>query len=393
MQQRIESLGPKIEGLRDRSFNDGSRFANEADESTESPVTQTVNIQTQPTGTLADSMYHTPGTDVYIDDDGNVVTEFDDFTENRNHQTDAETRSLPRSVYQQSENDRDDSPGKQYLEEELYKLRQKPHGSQSGLSHKTWELARDDDHDDYENNGHVPPSGLPTIPDTNADDYPNEGDVNGDRSSSPPLPDLPEEATETMAVHAQGPWGTVDYSTDAQRMSPWQRIHGRLLSWAIVWPMSELETALNSTTRGQQVDEVALSIWSTQTYKRYVRARLTDSPHGVVDRLFVPPNVADTISNAVFNGRHGDACGMLRDLWAPFGLEGMPRLLVVLAKHRTDPNHWVVHRCRIPAVLFFIRSADFESRFSLPDGGLTTYDSYPERTLPDGRVSCITQFA
>lgn len=26
-------------------------------------------------------------------------------------------------------------------------------------------------------------------------------------------------------------------------------------------------------------------------------------------------------------------------------------------------------------------------RFSLPDGALTTYDSYPERTLPDGRVS------
>ena len=345
MQQRIESLGPKIEGLRDRSFNEGSRFANEADESTETPVTQTVNIQTQPTGTLADSMYQTPVTDVFIDDDGNVVREFDDFTETHPH-TDAETRSLPRSVYQQSENDRDDSPGKQYLEEELYKLRQKPQGSQSGVSHRSWEVARDDD---YENE-HVPPSGLPTIPDTNGDGYAN-GDITGDRSSSPPLPDLPEEATQTMAVHAQGPWGTVDYNTDAQRMSPWQRIHGRLLSWAIVWPMSELENALNSTTRGQQVDEVALSIWSTQTYKRYVRARLTDTPHGVVDRLFVPPNVADTINNAVFNGRHGDACGMLRDLWAPFGLEGMPRLLVVLAKHRSDPNHWVVHRCIMPSIV------------------------------------------
>jgi len=131
--------------------------------------------------------------------------------------------------------------------------------------------------------------------------------------------------------------------------------------------MNELDTALNSTTRGHQVDEVALSIWSTQTYKRYVRARMTDSPQGLVDRLFVPPNMADAISNAVFNGRHGDACGILRDLWHPFGLDGMPRLLVVLAKHRSDENHWVVHR------------------FSLPDGALTTYDSYPERTLPDGR--------
>jgi len=359
MQQRIESLGPKIEGLRDRSFNDGSRFANEADESTETPMTQTVNIQTQPTGTLADSMYHAPATDVFIDDDGNVVREYDDFTENHNPHTDAETRSLPQSAYQQSENERDDSPGKQYLEEELYKLRQKPH--QSGLSHRTWEVAPDDDHDDYEDNDHVQPSGLPTIPDTNGDGYANgegegegEGEGGGDRSLSPPLPDLPAEATQAMAVHPQGPWGTVDYNTDAQRMSPWQRIHGRLLSWAMVWPMTELENALNSTTRGQQVDEVALTIWSTQTYKRYVRARLTDSPHGVVDRLFVPPNVADTISNAVFNGRHGDACGMLRDLWAPFGLEGMPRLLVVLAKHRSDPNHWVVHRCINPGIVFLI---------------------------------------
>jgi hypothetical protein len=28
-------------------------------------------------------------------------------------------------------------------------------------------------------------------------------------------------------------------------------------------------------------------------------------------------------------------------------------------------------------------------RFSLSEGALTTYDSYPERTLPDGRVSTV----
>jgi hypothetical protein len=340
MQQRIESLGPKIEGSRDRdrSFNDGSRFANESDES---PLTQTVNIQTQPTGNLADSIYHT---DLLVDDDGNDVGEFDDHDPHTN----TETRSLPRGI-QQSENDR---MIQQYLEEELYKLRQKPHGGQSGLSHKTWEIARDDDLDDYKVDGNVPPSGVPTILDTNGDGYPiDEGDENG-RPSSSPLPDLPEEATQAMAVHPQGPRDAVDYNADTQQKFPWQRIHGRLLNWAIVWPLSELENALNSTTRGQQVDEVALSIWSTQTYKRYVRSKLTDRPQGVVDRLFVPPNVADSISNAVFSGRHGDACGTLRDLWAQFGLEGIPRLLVVLAKHRTDPNHWVVHRCRICAVLF-----------------------------------------
>jgi hypothetical protein len=117
-----------------------------------------------------------------------------------------------------------------------------------------------------------------------------------------------------------------------------------------------------------------------------VRSKITDSPGGRPDRLFVPPNMASAISAAVFNGQHGDACGMLRDLWTPFGLEGPPRLIIVLAKHRSDADHWVVHRsvfCYLVVAthLFLI------SRFSLSEGTLTTYDTYPERTLPDGRVS------
>jgi len=82
---------------------------------------------------------------------------------------------------------------------------------------------------------------------------------------------------------------------------------------------------------------------------------MTDGPGGRVDRLFVPPNMADAISNAVFNGRHGDASGMLRELWHPFGLEGMPRLLIVLAKHRSDANHWVVHRSVSSSVRHHVR--------------------------------------
>jgi len=40
--------------------------------------------------------------------------------------------------------DQDDSPGQQFLEGELYKLRVKPGGNQSAIMHKTWEVARDD---------------------------------------------------------------------------------------------------------------------------------------------------------------------------------------------------------------------------------------------------------
>jgi hypothetical protein len=174
---------------------------------------------------------------------------------------------------------RDDSPGQQFLEEELYKLRQKRHGSQSALSHRTWELARDDGRDDYDdeddedNVNHPGASGLPTIPDSNGGGYTDR------RPPSPPLPPLPEEESrQDMIPTQQQMWHQGDYSTDSQPLPPWQRIHQRLLSWAIIWPMVELDNALNSTTRGHQVDEVALSIWSTQTCKRYVRARMTDSP-------------------------------------------------------------------------------------------------------------------
>ncbi|KAJ7346592.1 hypothetical protein DFH08DRAFT_868677 [Mycena albidolilacea] len=351
MQQRIESLGPKIEGLRAPSQAEGSKYGYEGEpgQYTETPATRTINIHAQPTGTLADSMYQHPETELVVEDDEGGS---DDATETpqREHplRTESDGLSQHHNVVE-----RDDSPGQQFLEEELYKLRQKRQGS--NLSHHSWEVTRDGDDDaDYEDEheGHGPsPTGLQTIPDR-------------DSNAAEPAPVEEDVHQEIVATPQQ--WHA-DVSGDQQHLPPWQRIHQRLLSWAIIWPAADFDAALNSTTRNQQVNEVALTIWSMQTYKRYVRAKLTDSPQGVVDRLFVPPNMADAISNAVFNGRHGDACGMLRDLWSPFGLEGMPRLLIVLAKHRSDPNHWVVHR------------------FSLPEGALTTYDSYPERTLPDGR--------
>jgi hypothetical protein len=331
-----------------QQYHGGDTEYTEGDQYGQTPRTQTVNINTQVTGTMAESMYQANETDI-VDEE---YTNGEDSTQRFGAKTLTETREYLNA-------DRDDSPGQQFLEEELYKLRVKPGGSQSGLTHKTWEVARDD-REYEEGHGAFTESGLPEIPDS--------GNYTERRVPSPPLPPLPQEAIRRDLVPSQNSqvWNSGHEVSDTTP-PPWQRIHQRLLGWAIIWPMSEIDGALTSTTRGQQVDEVALSIWSTQTYKRYVRSRMTDVPGGKVDRLFVPPNMADAISTAVFNGRHGDACGMLRELWAPFGFEGAPRLIVVLAKHRSDANHWVVHR------------------FSLPDGALTTYDSYPERTLPDGR--------
>lgn len=160
---------------------------------------------------------------------------------------------------------------------------------------------------------------------------------------SPALPPLPLEANGTGAGTVQ-PWPATDWQDPAMGAPSWQRVYQRLLNWAVVWSDTELQRALDSTAPGRHVDEVALTIWLTQTYKRYVRAKYVEHPQGVVDRLYIPPNIADAINVAVFNGRHGDAKAMLRDLWTPLGFQGMPRLLIVLARHRRDANHHVVHR-------------------------------------------------
>lgn len=370
MRERLDSLAPKIEkslrSSRGGSYiTEGQSYVNgnthqhypSSDVNgayTQSPMTQTVNIHTQPSGTIPeDSMYqpdtevrdshiHTlPGSMHHHDGSLHGAIPEDPYEDDLQHMppTDADTHGMT-SDYVPGDQD---STGQQYLEEELYKLRVKQTtGSQSVMTHKTWEVARDDgdEYDDGEGQAAVTESGLPEIPDGNTGGYTER------RGPSPPLPPIPQDGrADLVGLHDGHNWQpTSDYGNENRLPPPWQRIHQRLLSWAIVWPMGELDSALNSTTRGSQIDEVALSIWSTQTYKRYVRAKMTDNPPGRVDRLFVPPNMADAISTAVYNGRHGDACGMLRDLWAPFGLDGIPRLLIVLAKHRNDENHWVVHR-------------------------------------------------
>lgn len=331
--ERFDGLDNKIERLKTRSRRypyEESRLTEDGPYDQTTPRTQTVNINTaQPTGyTMAESY---PGQEGFHDDD-------EQYTRGMPTIPDGDTRTHG----PMSELSGNESPGQQYLEEELYKLRQRPGGPESA-THKTWELGEattrdgfDDYDEDEDEEGELRTltvSGLPEIP---------TGNFTERREAS--LPPIPEEEHEEVVVSPYEEMWVGKYQNVEDPTPPWQRIHQRILSWAVIWPLSEIENALNSTNRGHQVNETALSIWSTQSYKRYVRSKITDSPRGRPDRLFVPPNVADAISTAVFNGLHGDACGMLLDLWTPFGLEGSPRLIIVLAKHRADENHWVVHR-------------------------------------------------
>ena len=347
MQQRLDNMAPKIERMK---LSRTGSIINTKRQVPPSELDDGGQAYMNGAGTIADESVYQPDTGLMdpttvpasTQEDGSVrdEEEYDDREEDERYQylqqqdMSARARGLADDYLAGSRND---SPGRQFLEEELYKLRVKTGPGSAVGTHKTWEVAREDGDYDYEGEAQaaVTESGMPEIPDTTA------------RQPSPSLPPIPQSEAGGEMVHMQEPhWAHQGYEGDVQHQTPpWQLIHQRLLNWAIIWPMSELDAAVGSATRGHQVDEISLSIWATQSYKRYVRSRMTDSPQGRVDRLFVPPNLADAISTAVFNGRHGDACMVLRDLWAPFGLDGIPRLLIVLAKHRADENHWVVHRC------------------------------------------------
>ena len=199
--ERFDGLDDKISRLKPRSrghtdeqsqFSEGDQYAQTT------PRTQTVNINTQPTGhTMAESMFHAETENIHEDAPRSLRDEEEEL-EYDDHDADY-PRGLPPSHTGgtrthgpmsdlMSEIRRDDSPGQQYLEEELYKLRIKPGGSQSA-THKTWELGEvpQDEQEDYNEEHHAEftDSGLPEIPDT--------ANYTDNRATSPPLPPIPHE--------------------------------------------------------------------------------------------------------------------------------------------------------------------------------------------------------
>ena len=345
MQQRLDNMAPKIERMK---LSRTGSIINTKHQVPPSELDEGGQAYMNGVGTIADESVYQPDTGImdpttvpgstHEGSSARDEEEYDDEEDDEHQYLQQEMPTHSRGLADEyMTGARNDSPGRQFLEEELYKLRVKTGPGSAVGTHKTWEVAREDGDYDYEGEAQaaVTESGMPEIPDATV------------RQGSPSLPPIPQSEAGGEMVHMpEAHWTHQGYGGELQHQTPpWQLIHQRLLNWAIIWPMSELDAAVGSTTRGHQVDEISLSIWATPSYKRYVRSRMTDSPQVRVDRLFVPPNVADAISTAVFNGRHGDACMLLRDLWAPFGLDGIPRLLIVLAKHRSDENHWVVHRC------------------------------------------------
>ena len=333
MQQRLDHLVPKIEHTkwtRAGSISDSEQRA-PPPELDDSGQTYMKGVET-----MSDDLFYQPDTAIVDSTTVRSSAREDSIREGYDVRGDDEPhhdlqRVVKISTRGLADDDMagagNDSPGHE-VKEELYRLRMEISPEPAVDKDKSWEVAGEDGGSDLD-------FGMTETPATAA------------WHGSPSPPPIPQPEADGEVIRTPEPhWTHKGYGGYVQqRTPPWKLIHQLLLYWAMIWSMSDLDVALESTARGHQVNEISLSIWTTQHYKRYVRSRMTDSPRGGVDQLFVPPNVADAISTAVFNGKDGDACMMLRDLWAPFGPDSIPRLLIVLAKYGADANHWVVHRC------------------------------------------------
>lgn len=131
LDHQIARLKPRAHGHDDQSqFTEGDQY-----DAQTTPRTQTVNIDAQPTGhTMGDSMYPVEETEImestqgghHHDQDGDYDDEQDEqYPRGLTTNPTGDTRTHGPMSDLMSEG-RDDSPGQQYLEEELYKLRIKP---------------------------------------------------------------------------------------------------------------------------------------------------------------------------------------------------------------------------------------------------------------------------
>ncbi|KAL7411952.1 hypothetical protein BDY24DRAFT_394041 [Mrakia frigida] len=130
---------------------------------------------------------------------------------------------------------------------------------------------------------------------------------------------------------------------------PWDLVTQRLYAWAVIWSMDDFTRALEEISLARQVNSFALTIWTTTTYKRQLRHRICSNPTEVVDKMFVPPNLGDSLNQACYHKRFNDAKMLIEELWTPFGLSslcptGFPRVILAICRHRNEDDTWAVHR-------------------------------------------------
>ena len=156
MQQRWDNMAPKIERM--KLSRTGSIIASKH-QIPQSELDDRVQTYINGVGTIADGSVYQPDTDIMdptavpgstheesVRDD----EEYDEGEDDDHRYLTAHTRGLADDYMAGAGND---SPGRQFLEEEPYKLRMKTGPGSAVGAHKTWEVARGDGDFDYEGDG------------------------------------------------------------------------------------------------------------------------------------------------------------------------------------------------------------------------------------------------
>ncbi|KAJ9105144.1 hypothetical protein QFC19_003602 [Naganishia cerealis] len=193
-----------------------------------------------------------------------------------------------------------------------------------------------------------------------------------------------------------------------QRSRPWNIVTQRLFAWALVWPAEDFYRSLKTIALGQQYLLSPAINWLVSPWPLAMPLRALNIFGSF---QMVPPNMlilgqtvspislqSDAINRAVhavrmvwekndlaMHSRSWKICGIVsggvldylksmvfaEDRATPktaFSFEEPPRVIVALAKHRNDPDHWSAHR------------------FDLMTGRLVTMTfSHEEKSLIDGR--------
>ena len=121
----------------------------------------------------------------------------------------------------------------------------------------------------------------------------------------------------------------------------WQQVNLHLMDSVAAMPFSMIRKSMEDYNASGDLDETALSIWTMQTYKRFLRA-LDPQFAANPKRLFVPPNAAQAIESALLNGYRTSACDLLKKLWNLVNVNpaNAPEHVVVMIQKK---GHWVLH--------------------------------------------------
>ena len=157
----------------------------------------------------------------------------------------------------------------------------------------------------------------------------------------------------TFERHTRSISGESDWFNSARKsnIDPYLDIFQLLLSWVDNWPLSKLTLASHSLQFPLSPDEIALTIWTMQTYKRY-QQRLTGGAVGA-STLYVPPHLAKEMRQSIVMGNGEKARMVLEYLWHGIGQRSgvVPKRILVLCQdwNDTSGSGWIVLQYVFPS--------------------------------------------